>query len=89
MSEGKRPAPLRMQLRARPAQRRILRQAAAASARSVNAFVLDSACAAAYQMLADRSGFAMEDPDWEHFLALLGRTADEKERLRALLAGPV
>ena len=88
MSQGKSRTSLRMQLRARPAQRRVLRQAAASSARSVNAFVLDSACAAAYQMLADQPGFVMDDPDWEHFLALLGRTAGEKDVLRALLVGP-
>lgn len=79
---------LRMQLRASPAQRRVLRQAAVSAGRSVNAFVLDSACAAAYQRMAGQPGFVMDDPDWEHFLGLLGRTDGEKEELRALLAGP-
>ncbi|WP_448188962.1 type II toxin-antitoxin system TacA family antitoxin [Azospirillum sp. sgz301742] len=88
MSQGKSRTSVRMQLRASPAQRRVLHRAAASSARSVNAFVLDSACAAAYQMLAGQPDFVMDDPDWEHVLGLLGRTAGEKEELRALLAGP-
>ncbi|HYD67869.1 DUF1778 domain-containing protein [Azospirillum sp.] len=78
----------RVQLRATPAQRRVIRQAAASAGKSMNAFVLDSACAAAYQMLADRPDFLMDDPDWEHFLTLLGQPAEDKERLKALLAEP-
>ena len=88
MSEGMSRTPVRMQLRASPAQRRVLHRAAATAGRSVNAFVLDSACAAAYQRLAGQPDVAMDDPDWEHVLALLGRTADEKDALRALLDGP-
>lgn len=76
---------LRMTLRASPAQRRVLRQAAASSGRSMNAFVLDSACAAAYQKVAGHADFVMEDPDWEHILALLGRTAGDKDTLGGLL----
>jgi uncharacterized protein (DUF1778 family) len=79
----------RMQLRATPAQRRVIRQAAVSAGKSMNAFVLDSACAAAYQLLAERPDFLMDDPDWEHFLTLLGQPAEDKERLKALLAGPV
>ncbi len=43
---------VRMQRRGSPARCRVLRQAAASSGWMVNTFVLDSACAAAYQMLA-------------------------------------
>ncbi|HEY0833076.1 MAG TPA: DUF1778 domain-containing protein [Azospirillum sp.] len=78
----------RVQLRATPAQRRVIRQAAVSAGKSMNAFVLDSACAAAYQMLADRPDFLMDDPDWEHFLDLLGQPAGEKDCLKALLAEP-
>lgn len=77
-----------LHLRATPAQHRVLKHAAGSSGRTMTAFVLDSACAAAYQRLAGQPDFAMQDADWEHVLGLLGRSAADRERLCALLGRP-
>lgn len=78
-----------LHLRAAPAQHRALRAAAAASGRTMTAFVLDSACATAYRTLAGESGFAMQAADWAHVLGLLGRSAADRELLCALLGRPL
>lgn len=75
----------RLQFRASPAQRRVIRHAAAAAGKSMNAFVLDTACAAAYQVMAEQLDFPLNDLDWDHFLDLLGHTGGSREELRALL----
>lgn len=78
-----------LHLRADPARHRAIRHAAAVSGRTMTAFVLDSACAAAYQTLAGQLDFAMQDADWEHVLGLLGRPAADRDRLGILLGRPV
>lgn len=75
----------RMQFTATPTQERVLRQAAHSAGKPVSAFVADSSCAAAYELLMHRPDFLMDDPDWEHFLNLLGQPPQEKDRLKALL----
>jgi uncharacterized protein (DUF1778 family) len=77
-----------LHLRATPAQHRALRQAAVSSGRTMTAFVLDSACATAYQRLAGQPDVPMLDADWEHVLGLLGRVGADRDRLRALLGRP-
>lgn len=74
-----------MQFTATPTQERLLRQAALTAGKPVGAFVADSCCAAAYQLLINRPDFLLDDPDWEHFLKLLGQPAGEKDRLKELL----
>jgi uncharacterized protein (DUF1778 family) len=75
----------RMQFTASPTQERVLRQAARTAGKPVSAFVADSSCAAAYQLLMNRPDFLLDDPDWEHFLNLLGQSPQEKDQLKALL----
>lgn len=77
----------RVQFSARPAQMRLLRQAALTAGKSVSAFVAESSCAAAYRLLIDNPDFLLDDPDWEHFLSLLGQPVSEKDTLRHLLQG--
>lgn len=74
-----------MQFTATPKQERLLRQAALTAGKPVSTFVADSSCAAAYQLLIHRPDFLLDDPDWEHFLDLLGQPADAKDRLKELL----
>lgn len=75
----------RMQFTADPLQERVLRRAAAAVGKPVGAFVAERSSAAAYQMLIESPDFQLDDPDWEHFLGLLGLPVGEKDHLRALL----
>lgn len=75
----------RLHLRASSAQRRVIRHAAAAAGVSVNSFVLDTVCAAAYQQMATRLDIPLDDPDWDHFLGLLGQPGTSRGELQALL----
>lgn len=75
----------RLQLRASPAQRRVIRHAAEAAGVSVNSFVLDTVCAAAYQQVAERLDIPLDGPDWDHFLGLLGQPGTSRDELQALL----
>lgn len=75
----------RLQFTASPTQVRLLRQAALTAGKPVSAFVADSSCAAAYQLLMENPDFLLDDPDWEHFLTLLGQPISEKDHLRELL----
>ncbi len=78
----------RVQLRATPAQQRLLKQAAAAAGVPLGRFVMDNACSAAYRLLAERPDFLMDDPDWEHFLGLLDQPSSELTHLKKLLSEP-
>lgn len=79
----------RLQFRATPAQRRVIRHAAAAGGVSVNAYILDTVCAAAYERVAERLDIPLDDPDWDHFLELLGQPTSSRDELRTLLCdGP-
>ncbi len=76
----------RLELRLEPANRRLLDEAAAASAMSTSAFVLSHATAAAHQVLADRTRFVLPDDRWDAFVALLEREERPQPELAAFLA---
>lgn len=78
----------RLQVTVTAAQHRLLRQAAMTSGKSVSAFIAETASAAAYSLLADNPDFLLDDPDWEHFLGLLGHPPSELDALRDLLDQP-
>lgn len=76
----------RVDLRLTPSAKRTLQRAAAASQKSVTEFVLDSALAAAFEALADRRVFELDDAQWAAFMAALDAPVADNAALRALLA---
>ena len=76
----------RLNLRASARQDTLIRLAAQATNKSVTAFVLDSASAAAEQVLADRRWFMLDESAWDAFQDALERPAVVKPRLAELLA---
>ncbi len=78
----------RLELRLEPANRRLLDEAAAASAMSTSAFVLSHATVAARELLADRTTFVLPDDRWDAFVQLLEREERPMPGLAAFLARP-
>jgi uncharacterized protein (DUF1778 family) len=78
----------RLELRLEPANRRLLDEAAAASAMSTSAFVLSHATAAAQQVLADRTTFVLPAERWDAFVELLARDERPMPGLAAFLWRP-
>lgn len=76
----------RLNLRASAQQDALIRQAAESVGRSVTEFVLDSACASAEHVLADRNRFVLDDEAWKHFMAALDRPITDRPRLKRLLS---
>ena len=75
----------RLELRASPSQTLAIRQAAAATAKTVTAFVLDAATIEAQRAIADRRLFRLDPNRWERFVNALDRPVKEKPRLRKLM----
>lgn len=75
----------KLDLRLTPEAKKTLRAAAAASHRSVNEFVLDSALARAEETLADRRHFGLKAEQWEAFVSALDAPPRPLPRLRRLL----
>lgn len=86
------PAPARkatrFNLRTSAQQDALIRKAAESVGRSVTEFVLDSACANAEHVLADRNHFVLNDASWKLFMAALDQPATDKPRLKKLLSEP-
>jgi len=78
----------RLELRASPSQTAAIRQAAAATAKTVTAFVLDAATMEAQRAIADRRIFRLDPDRWERFVNALDRPAKQRPRLRKLMRGP-
>jgi uncharacterized protein (DUF1778 family) len=78
----------RLNLRASSRQETLLRQAAAATDRSVTDFVLDSAVTQAERVLADRRWFILDDERWQEFERLLGVPVHETPKLSKLFGQP-
>jgi uncharacterized protein (DUF1778 family) len=78
----------RLELRLEPAHRRLLDEAAAATAMSTSAFVLSHATEAAREVLADRTTFVLPEDRWDAFVQLLEREERPMPGLAAFLARP-
>jgi uncharacterized protein (DUF1778 family) len=76
----------RVDLRMTPTAKRTLQRAAAVANKSVSEFLLDSSLAAAFDTLADRRVFQLEEERWAAFMAALDRPPSDNPRLRRLLA---
>lgn len=76
----------RIDLRMTPSAKRTLQQAAAVANKTVSEFLLDSSLNAAFDVLADRRVFQLDEAQWTEFLAALDRPPRDNPRLRKLLA---
>lgn len=76
----------RVDLRMTPTAKRTLQRAAAAANKTVSEFMLDSSLTAAFDTLADRRVFQLEDAQWAAFMEALDAPPKDNPRLRALLA---
>ncbi len=66
-------------------QQLLIRRAADVSQKSVTEFVLESACAAAENILMDQRLFFLSEAEWNHFQEVLDRPADVRPGLRRLM----
>jgi uncharacterized protein (DUF1778 family) len=69
-----------------PAAKRRLQQAATVANKSLSEFLLDSGLAAAFDALADRRLFDLDDAQWAAFMAALVQPPRDNPGLRDLLA---
>jgi uncharacterized protein (DUF1778 family) len=76
----------RVDLRMTPTAKRTLQRAAAVANKTVSEFLLDSSLSAAFDMLADRRVFQLDEARWVAFMAELDVPPKDKPRLRKLLA---
>lgn len=88
LEKGTRRKDGRLELRLEPTNRRLLDQAAAASAMSTSAFVLSHATVAAQQVLADRTSFILPAERWDAFMERLDQPARTFPDLAAFIARP-
>jgi len=75
----------RVDLRMTPAAKRTLQRAAAVSNKTVSEFLLDSGLNAAFDALADRRVFQLDEKRWNEFMAALADPPKDNPRLRKLL----
>ena len=75
----------KVQIRLRAAQKDLLARAARLRQTSLSNFLLDHACAAAQQVLADRVHFALPPQRWEAFCRALDAPPRARPALRKLL----
>jgi uncharacterized protein (DUF1778 family) len=76
----------RVDLRMTPTAKRTLQRAAAAANKSVSEFLLDSSLNAAFDVLADRRVFLLDDSQWTAFMVALDAPPRDNPRLRRLMA---
>ncbi len=76
----------RVDLRMTPAAKRTLQQAATVANKTVSEFLLDSSLTAAFDTLADRRVFQLDDKRWKSFMSALARPPKDNPGLRKLLA---
>jgi uncharacterized protein (DUF1778 family) len=76
----------RVDLRMTPSAKQTLQQAASATNKTLTEFLVDSSLQAAYDALADRRVFVLDDQRWNEFMAALDAPPADNPRLRALFA---
>jgi len=75
----------RVDIRVTPNVKRTLQQAAAVSNKTVSEFMLDSSLSAAFDTLADRRVFQLDEAQWTAFMEALDMPPEDNPRLRKLL----
>jgi uncharacterized protein (DUF1778 family) len=78
----------RLNIRTTTRQDTLLRQAAAATDRTVSDFVLESAVTRAERVLADRRWFVLDEAKWLEFQRLLEQPIPEIPKLTKLFERP-
>ena len=86
MSETTESRSERVDLRMTPSAKRALAKAAAVTNKSLTEFLLDSGLNAAFDTLADRRVFQLDQVRWDAFMAALVAPPKDNIRLRRLLA---
>ena len=76
----------RVDLRMTPTAKRTLQRAAAVANKTVSEFLLDSSLSAAFDTLADRRVFQLDEVQWAAFMNALDTPPRNNPRLRKLLA---
>ena len=85
MTETTEPRSERVDLRMTPAAKRTLQRAAAVNDKTLSEFLLDSGLTAAFDTLADRRVFQLDEVQWAAFMAALDIPPKDNPRLRKLL----
>jgi len=85
MTETTEPRSERVDLRMTPSAKRLLQHAAAVSNKTVSEFLLDSSLSAAFETLADRRVFQLDEARWAAFMKALDTPPKDNPRLRKLL----
>jgi uncharacterized protein (DUF1778 family) len=78
----------KLDLRVAPDAKRMLQEAARERHTSLSQFVLDSAIAAATDVLAERTRVALNSEDWAAFMAALDAPPGTHPRMERLLTEP-
>jgi uncharacterized protein (DUF1778 family) len=78
----------RLELRLSPANKRLLKRAAALRSKTVSSFLLDSGISAAQEVLANRTEFRLSAGTYDDFVAALDAPSKAKPRLDDLLGTP-
>jgi uncharacterized protein (DUF1778 family) len=76
----------RVDARLTPTAKRTLQRAAAMANKTVSEFLLDSSLRAAFDVLADRHVFQLDEAQWAAFLAALDAPPSDNPRLRRLMS---
>jgi uncharacterized protein (DUF1778 family) len=76
----------RVDLRMTSAAKRTLQRAAAVTNKTLTEFLLDSGLNAAFDTLADRRVFQLDEKRWDAFVAALAAPPKSNPKLRKLLA---
>jgi uncharacterized protein (DUF1778 family) len=76
----------RVDLRMTPSAKQTLQRAATVANKTLTEFLLDRGLEAAYEALADRRAFMLDERQWDEFMARLDAPPADNPRLRALLA---
>jgi uncharacterized protein (DUF1778 family) len=76
----------RVDVRMTPTVKRTLRQAAAATNKTLSEFLVDTSLAAAFEALADGREFRLDGERWSQFMEALASPPTENPRLARLLS---
>jgi uncharacterized protein (DUF1778 family) len=85
MSDTAEPKSERVDVRMTPSVKRTLQHAAAVKDKTLSEFLLDSSLTAAFETLADRRVFQLDEVQWAAFMAALDMPPKDNPRLRKLL----
>ena len=76
----------RVDLRMTPSAKQMLQRAATVANKTLTEFLLDRGLEAAYEALADRRVFMLDEGQWAEFMSQLEAPPEDNPQLRALLA---